>query len=141
MAEAIALDAGVLSQVTHPRPHPALTNWFQKILQTNVTVFIPEIADYEVRRELLRAGKATGVARLDQLKSALAYLPVTTAVMLHAAQLWADARNRGRPTADPSELDCDVVLAAQALAVGATVVTDNIGHLALFVEAKRWREV
>jgi hypothetical protein len=23
----------------------------------------------------------------------------------------------------------------------ATVVTDNVGHLALFVEAKRWRDI
>ncbi len=141
MTEAIALDAGVLGQVLHPRPHQDLASWFQKILETDTAVFVPEIADYEVRRELLRAGKTTGVARLDQLKSALAYLPVTTTAMLKAAQLWADARNRGRPTADLKELDCDVILAAQALEVGATVVTDNIGHLALFVEARRWTEI
>ena len=45
------------------------------------------------------------------------------------------------PTADPQALDCDVILAAQALAMDATVVTDNVGHLALFVEAKSWRDV
>jgi hypothetical protein len=61
--------------------------------------------------------------------------------MLRAAALWAQARRRGRPTADPKELDCDVILAAQALEVGAMVVTDNIGHLALFVEAKSWRDI
>ena len=42
---------------------------------------------------------------------------------------------------DPQALDCDVILAAQALAMDATVVTDNVGHLALFVEAKSWRDV
>ena len=31
--------------------------------------------------------------------------------MLRAAELWAQARRRGRPTADPKELDCDVILA------------------------------
>jgi hypothetical protein len=57
---------------------------------------------------------------------------------------WNIIRNpwvQDRPTADPQALDCDVILAAQALAMGATVVTDNVGHLALFVEAKSWRDI
>jgi hypothetical protein len=32
-------------------------------------VRVPEIADYEVRRELLRANKSKGIARLDLLKN------------------------------------------------------------------------
>jgi len=62
---------------------------------------LPEIADYEVRRELLRAGKVAGIGRLDELKSRLTYLPISTLVMLLAADFWAEARKRGRPTADP----------------------------------------
>jgi predicted nucleic acid-binding protein len=81
------------------------------------------------------------VQRLDQLKAALTYLPLTTTTMLRAAELWADARRRGTPTADPKELDGDVILAAQALQVGGLVVTENVGHLARFVEAKGWREI
>lgn len=46
-----------------------------------------QIADYEVRRELLRANKARGLERLDLLKQTLEYLPLSTA-MLRAAQLW-----------------------------------------------------
>ena len=61
--------------------------------------------------------------------------------MLKAAELWAQARNQGRPTADMKALDCDVILAAQALAVNGIVATENVGHLSLFVEAKDWREI
>ena len=111
------------------------------MLATETTVFVSEIADYEVRRELLRADRPVGLARLNALKTILPYLPLTTPIMLRAAELWAEARRRGRPTADPQALDCDVILAAQALAMGATIVTDNVGHLALFVEAKRWRDI
>jgi len=111
------------------------------ILATDTTVFVSEIADYEVRRELIRADRPVGLARLNALKTTLPYLPLTTSIMLRAAELWAEARRRGRPTADPQALDCDVILAAQALAMGATVVTDNVGHLALFVEAKSWRDI
>lgn len=141
MPEAVVLDAGVLGQASHPRRNLAFAQWFDRLLATNTTVYIAEIADYEVRRELLRAERHEGVARLDRLKAVLPYLPISTATMLRAARLWAEARKQGRPTADPKELDCDVVLAAQAIEVGAVVVTDNIGHLSLFVEAKRWTEI
>jgi len=90
---------------------------------------------------LLRAGKTVGVARLDRLKEVLEYLPLDTQVMLRAAELWAEMRRRGQPTADPKELDGDVILAAQAERAGATVVTENVGHLSRLVEAKRWTEV
>jgi hypothetical protein len=54
---------------------------------------VPEIADYEMRRELLRANKVSGIERLNVIKNTLAYLPITTAVMLRAAQFWAQARH------------------------------------------------
>jgi len=95
---------------------------------------------YEVRRSLLLEGLTTSVARLDQLKTVLDYLPLTTETMLKAAELWAKARKHGRPTADPKELDGDVILAAQALQVEAMVATENVGHLSLFVEARPWGE-
>jgi hypothetical protein len=41
-------------------------------------VTISEIADYEVRRELLRAGKQNGIARLTALRSFLRFAPVTS---------------------------------------------------------------
>jgi predicted nucleic acid-binding protein len=89
----------------------------------------------------MRAEKQAGLRRLDQLKATLTYLPLSTSIMLEAARLWAQARQQGHPTADPKELDCDVILAAQALEVGAIVITDNIGHLSRFVEARKWAEV
>jgi len=139
--ESIALDSGILGLVSHPRPNQEFAEWFDDVLTTKVVISIPEIADYEVRRELLRVNKAAGVARLDQLKATFAYLPLTTSVILQAAQLWAQARQLGRPTADPKELDCDVILASQAISKGAHVVTDNVGHLGLFVSASSWREL
>lgn len=57
--------------------------------------FLPEIADYEVRRELLRANKIKGVARLDKLAKLIEYLPITTAAMRQAALFWSQARQQG----------------------------------------------
>jgi hypothetical protein len=61
--------------------------------------------------------------------------------MLRAAELWAEARKSGMPTADPNELDCDVILAAQALEINGVVATENVGHLSRFVAAKYWRNI
>jgi hypothetical protein len=107
---------------------------------------VPEIADYEVRRELIRAGRPKGVARLDLLAEQLGLLPVTAEVWRRAAELWAQARREGYPTAADAALDADVILAAQAqLAamddVEVIVATSNIGHLGRFVDARPWESV
>ena len=135
------LDSGPLGKIAHPRPNPEIVEWLNQLLDANATIVIPEITDYEVRRSLLLSGLTKSVARLDQLKHVLVYRPITTSVMLKAAELWADARKRGKPTADLKELDGDVILAAQALQVNAIVATENVGHLSLFVEAKHWKDI
>jgi predicted nucleic acid-binding protein len=125
----------------HPRPNRATTLWFARLISSGARIYVPEIADYEVWRELIRAKLRRSLQRLDFLKTHLDYLPLSTSVMLRAAELWAQARNRGTPTADPRELDGDVILAALAEKVRAVVATDNIGHLSLFIDARRWQEL
>ena len=139
MASRIVLDSGPLGKISHPRPNREVAGWIERLLRGGAVVYVPEIADYEVRRELIRAELHEGVRRLDRLKSVLNYLPINTEVMLKAAELWAEARNRGTPTADPKALDADVILAAQALQISGSIATENAGHLSLFVEAKDWR--
>ena len=134
--------------VTIPKTSSAICQecklWLDDLPLKGYEVMLPEIADYELRRELLRSGKVAGIRRLDQLKAAITYRPITTEVMLKASELWAEARRRGRPTADPKELDGDVIIAAQAALVvdegnEVIVATTNIGHLSQFVDARDWR--
>lgn len=148
MSRIVLLDSGPLGIVTNPKAASPLSQegkvWLQSLPLKGYIVMLPEIADYEVRRELIREGKTAGIRRLDQLKSQIPYRPLTTEVMLLAAQLWADARNRGKPTADRHALDGDVILAAQAiLEVNAgnevVIATTNVGHLSQFVDAREWR--
>ena len=82
MAEVVLLDAGPLGMISHPRVTSEIAAWLGQLLAGGVTVVIPEIADYEVRRELLRAGRSKGVRRLDDLKSTLNYLPITSEAMI-----------------------------------------------------------
>ena len=63
-----------------------------------------------------------------------------------AAELWARARKRGRPTADVSALDVDVILAAQVLSAGYSpsefvVATTNVSHISQFVPADNWQNI
>ena len=140
MSKAVMLDSGPLGKIAHPRPNPEISEWLIKVLRADITVIIPEIADYEVRRNLLLSDLKKSVIRLDQLKQVLFYQPITTEIMLNASILWAKARKIGKPAADPKELDGDVILSAQALYADAIIITENIGHLSLFAEAIHWKE-
>jgi len=128
-------------RLTHPASSPEIVTWLERQLARGIPVIIPEIADYELRRSLILEGLTRSLARLDKLEATLTYLPLTTAMMRHAAELWAAARRRGRPTAGAQALDGDVILAAQTLAVDGRIATENIGHLSQFVEAFNWRGV
>lgn len=141
MTNTVMLDSGPLGRIAHPRPNREITEWLERLLGSGVVVIVPEIADYEVRRNLLLEGLTKSVTRLDQLKEVLIYQPLTTEVMLRAAEMWAEARRTGMPTADDKELDGDVILAAQAEPARATVATENVGHLSRFVDARGWRDV
>lgn len=145
----VLLDSGPLSLVTNPKLSTesiACNEWLESLLLNGIRVLVPEIADYEVRRELLRAGRLRGIRRLDQLAADIGYLPLTTAAMRNAAQFWAEARRRGQPMADPRALDGDVILAAQASLVAdhdedVVIATKNVRHLARFADARNWQDI
>jgi predicted nucleic acid-binding protein len=145
LIDRIALDSTPLSLLSHPNEQQAQVKearqWLEEALTAGAQVFIPEIVDYEVRRELLRLGRQKSIERLDLLQSTLTYLALDTGMMRRAAEMWATARSQGTPTADPKEIDADVILAAQAERVQAVVATENVGHLSLFVTARNWREI
>ena len=113
----LVLDSGPLGLLSNPiaiGEAQMVQDWAQTRLSTGDQIFISEIADYEVRRELWRANKELGISRLNDLNNELEYLPLTTEVMQDAAILWTYARKSGLPTAHDKALDVDVILAAQA---------------------------
>lgn len=149
MSQIILLDAGPLGLASNPRFSPqtdACNQWILAWLQRGAQVLVSEIADYEVRRELLRANKQRGIARLNTVINSLGLLPVNRAVMLRAAELWAQARKLGQPTAGDQSLDADVIIAAQAALLiddgdAVIVATHNVSHLSRFVPAARWQDI
>ena len=111
MSRVILLDAGVIGLVTNPKQSPEST---------------------ACTRELLRANKVKGIARLDELAKLVDYLPITTTAMRQAAMFWAQARQQEQPTAGDKTIDSDMILAAQATTLGVmdvVITTTNVGHL------------
>jgi len=147
VSRVIVLDTGPLGLVTNPKlsaESAACTQWLQSHITSGSQIVIPEIADYEVRRELLRANKTKGIARLDDLAKFLEYLPITTMTMRQAAQLWAQARQQGQPTAGDKTIDGDMILVAQAMTFissDVVIATTNIGHLSRFISAELWQNI
>ena len=110
------------------------------------------MADYEVRRELARLKRPASIKELDIWNSTPSdrYLVLTDAALKRAANLWAEVRNQGLVTADPKELDCDALIAAQALEYQEVhrladekivVATTNVGHISRFVRAELWSNI
>jgi predicted nucleic acid-binding protein len=147
MGRIIVLDTGPAGKIAHPSIAPDVRQWLLERAAAGDKISLPEIVDYELRRSFLleirrgRSSFVTSLQRLDELRQNSIFLPLDSDVMLRAAELWAETRIRGKPTADDKALDGDVILAAQALQIDGTIVTENPGHLALFAKVERWQQV
>jgi hypothetical protein len=151
MPEIVLLDSGPLGVACGRPGSPAPARcrlWIDGLLARSVEVVVPEIADYEVRRELTRVRAFPSLQRLDELLTVggLSFAPVTTVEWRQAAIFGADARARGLPTASQDALDADVILAACATSIGqpgdqVIVATMNVGHLARYCDARLWTSI
>ena len=92
------LDSGPLGRLTHAdysrnREYRA---WLAALLDHNIAVFVPEIADYEVRRNLIVENLTGSLANLDALPSLINYVPITTATCTRPLN---SGRHREKPDA------------------------------------------
>lgn len=145
------LDSGPLGLLTHPQRSTeviAVTDWLYRCLLSGSRAFVPAIVYYEIKRELLRANKLFSIGRLDAFVNATPerYVPLSDEALRLAAELWAKARQAGKPTADRRAIDIDAIIAAQALSFAQpssqlVIATTNPKHLARFTSAKHWNEI
>jgi hypothetical protein len=75
VARIIVLDTGPVGLLACDRRRnpeaDAIHRWKAQARANGVIIVIPEIADYEVRRELIRAGATAGLGRLDAIQKEL----------------------------------------------------------------------
>jgi hypothetical protein len=151
MREIVLLDSGPLGLACRRPGSPGANQsrmWIDGLLARGVYVVVPEIADYEVRRELTRIGAVASLRRLDDLVTSggLSYFPVLTLEWRQATLFRAGPRQRGLPTASPEALDADVIVAACAVTIGQPgdqiiVATINVGPLARYCDARLWTTI
>jgi len=150
MAKLVLLDTGVLGLATNPKAtiSGAVLLWIKRLLRDDQRPLVPEIADYELRRELVRISSKTSIETLNRMGTKLGYLPLDTETMRRAAELWAQSRATGRPLADKHALDGDVILCAQAQLLAdayprddVLIATTNVEHLRHFVAADEWQNI
>lgn len=144
MVKVVFLDSGPLGLLSNPNPtRQAILcrQWATDLRAAGHRLIVPEITDYEVRRELLRLGNPVSIALLDALAQQFEYLTLDTRAMRRAAELWAAARQTGQPTAGDNTIDVDMILIAQTETVGqpnSIIATANVGHLSRFFPADLW---
>jgi hypothetical protein len=91
MARLILLDSGPLGLIVRAPTKPQVVGcvtWLKAISATGATVIIPEIAHYEVRRELFRIRAVGSLRRLDYYldpSGGLRHLTLTTDAIIKAA--------------------------------------------------------
>jgi len=151
MKQVVVLDSTPLGLIVQRRDRAdaeRCRQWAKRLVAAGTKLIVPEIVNYELRRELLRLNKISALADLATFNRATPdrYLPLTTRAMELAAELWAKIRRHGRPTADPHALDIDVILAAQVLDAGIdpsqfVVATSNVSHVSLLVPAEAWEKI
>jgi predicted nucleic acid-binding protein len=121
--------------------------WIEACEAAGHRILVPAIAYYEALRELELRQAATQIARLQAFcLQPRRFIPLTTQHLETAARLWGQQRRAGQPSADPQALDCDVILAAQALSLGVAapeliVATTNPAHLSLLLPCDLWTNI
>lgn len=149
----VLLDSKPLGMATNPNATEEATEcseWLEGLLAKGIEVRVPEIIDYELRRELVRANKIRSVKKLDSLGESIGYIPVDTDTLRKAAELWAMVRNLGKQTASELALDIDCILAAQAIKISGEneetiIATIDVDDLTRYntptVTAMLWSDV
>lgn len=130
----------------------AINEWLFSLLRKGIFVVSSDICDYEVRRSLIleswKKPNINSIASLDELQNLITFLPLTSKIIKKAANLWAEARIQGIPTADNQSLDVDIIICAHYQLLKqeypgryVVIATTNVKHLSRFTEAKVWREL
>ena len=112
------LDTNICIYIINRRPPHVFEHFAGK---TYGQVAISSITGAELSFGAAKSGSARNQQALDKFLAPLEILPFDEAAMHHYGELRADLERTGRPIGA-----LDTLIAAHALALGATLVTNNI---------------
>lgn len=133
----ILLDTGVLGKICHKKISDNVIKVLNYLQQQKIGLRVPEICDYELRRNLLLENLDKSIRKLNKFRRTARLLFFDTNTMIIASEIWADIRKQGNPTENKDSLDGDVILAAQAYQLKAyyaevIILTTNPKDIAKF---------
>jgi hypothetical protein len=148
MARLIMLDSGPLGLIVRAPSKPQVVRcltWLNTISANGARVVIPEIAHYEVRRELFLIRAIGSLRRLEYYldsSGGLMLLTLAMDAMIKAAEFWALLRQSCVPTSSPDALDGDAILAGQPGYI-VTIAPTKLAHLNRFpgIDARVWDQI
>jgi tRNA(fMet)-specific endonuclease VapC len=118
---AALLDTDVLSAVM--RQHSSAMARARAYLAVHHRLTFSLVTRYEILRGLYAKNATTHLAAFDQLCGASIVLPLTDAIVVRAANIYADLQPRGSLIGDG-----DILMAATALEHSLVVATNNASH-------------
>lgn len=118
---AALLDTDILSAVM--RQHPGALARTRAYLAVHQHLIFSIITRYEILRGLHAKKAARQIAAFDQRCNARRIVPLTDAIVVQAATIYADLQQRGTLIGD-----ADILIAATGIVHGVVVVTNNANH-------------
>jgi tRNA(fMet)-specific endonuclease VapC len=121
MEPAALLDTDILSALM--RGIPGILTHAKKYLTENSELIFSSITRYEILRGLKAKKASTQLSAFDVFCSRNKVLPLTDAIVVRAADIYADLYAHGQLISD-----ADILIAATALEHNLVLVTNNIDH-------------
>ncbi len=122
--------------------------WFQNLLSRGAYVTVPDICDYEIRRELIRINSFESLDNLKGLRNVINFQELTFNVLTEAAEIWAIARNSNQPNKSIQNIDVDCIIAAHWRLLKneypgreVIVATENIKDFQSFSDCSSWKNI
>jgi len=116
-----ALDTNIISYILNGNEH--LSAKLSSITKSGNRVIIPLIVYFEARRGLIANHATAKMREFDKLCATLEIPDLTVSDMNKAAAIYAERKSKGKMIDDS-----DLLIAAQCINCGYTLVTNNIKH-------------
>ena len=132
----LMLDTGVLLEICAAGQHRDAKEWFRRILlvASPPELLVSVLADFELRRALHRKGATRSLEHFEDVSKAVRLVPVLAEATRRAAALSSSAQSQLS--------DAGAIIAAQALADGAVLVTVDEELCAVRgLEVRHWKRI
>jgi tRNA(fMet)-specific endonuclease VapC len=120
--DATLLDTDMLSEVLK-RKNPRILSHARRYLAAHSRLAFSSMTVYEIVRGLKATGATQQLAQFNAVVASSDVIPIDTAILMRATDLWAEGKRGGHPSDD-----ADLIIAATALETGRILITGNTAH-------------